>query len=129
MPTNKQQWEEKLTPEQYAILREKGTEPAFTGKLLHETREGMYSCAACGNKLFKSDTKFDSGSGWPSFDQAIPESIIEIKDTAHGMTRTEITCAQCHSHLGHVFPDGPTKTGMRYCLNSVCLDLDPTVDK
>ena len=124
MPTNEQEWKEKLTPEQYKVLREKGTEMAYTGKLLGEKREGMYKCVACGNELFKSDAKFDSGSGWPSFDQAIPGSVIETDDSTHGMRRTEITCARCHSHLGHVFPDGPTATGKRYCLNSVCLELE-----
>ncbi|MDB5187529.1 MAG: msrB [Candidatus Kaiserbacteria bacterium] len=124
MPKNEDEWKEKLNEEQYKVLREKGTEPAFTGKLLHETREGTYNCAACGNPLFKSDAKFESGTGWPSFDQAIPGSVVETSDDSFGMRRTEITCATCGSHLGHVFPDGPTKTGKRYCLNSVCLDLD-----
>ena len=124
MPTNEQEWKEKLTPEQYRVLREKGTEMAYTGKLIEEKRDGMYKCVACGNELFKSDAKFDSGSGWPSFDQAIPGSVIETEDSTHGMRRTEITCAQCHSHLGHVFLDGPTATGQRYCLNSVCLELE-----
>jgi peptide-methionine (R)-S-oxide reductase len=124
MPVNEDGWKEKLTPEQYKVLREKGTEPAFTGKLLHETREGTYNCAACGSALFNSNAKFESGTGWPSFDQAIEGSISETSDKTFGMRRTEITCATCGSHLGHVFPDGPTATGKRYCLNSVCLDLD-----
>jgi peptide-methionine (R)-S-oxide reductase len=118
------QWKEKLTPEQYNIMREKGTEAPFTGKYVHETKTGMYHCAACGNPLFASDAKFDSGTGWPSFDQALPGAIREETDNSHGLSRTEVVCAQCGSHLGHVFDDGPTTTGKRYCLNSVCLDLE-----
>ncbi len=114
----------KLTPEQYQVLRQKGTEAPFSGKLLHEKREGMYTCAACGNPLFPSDAKFDSGTGWPSFDQALPGAVKEITDESHGMVRTEVVCARCESHLGHVFDDGPTQTGKRYCMNSVCLDLE-----
>ncbi|MEK7575420.1 MAG: peptide-methionine (R)-S-oxide reductase MsrB [Patescibacteria group bacterium] len=125
MPKNEDEWKKRLTPEQYKVLREKGTEMPFSGKLLHEKQDGTYNCAACGNPLFSSDAKFDSGTGWPSFDQAIPGSVREITDTAHGMRRTEIVCAKCGSHLGHVFDDGPTETGKRYCLNSVCLDLSP----
>jgi peptide-methionine (R)-S-oxide reductase len=124
MPKTEGEWKEKLTPEQYQVLRQKGTEAPFSGKLLHEKRDGTYNCAACGNPLFSSDAKFDSGTGWPSFDQALPGAVTETADDSHGMHRVEITCARCGSHLGHVFPDGPTKTGMRYCLNSVCLDLD-----
>lgn len=114
----------KLTDEQYRVLREKGTEAPFSGKYLHEDKDGVYSCVVCNNKLFNSDSKFDSGTGWPSFDKAIPGSIKQIEDNNHGMHRTEIVCANCNSHLGHVFDDGPTETGKRYCLNSVCLDLD-----
>ncbi len=125
MPKDNNEWKKKLTPEQFAVLREKGTEAPFSGKLLHETRDGMYRCSACGNALFASDAKFESGTGWPSFDQALPGSIKEIPDNEMGMHRTEIVCANCNSHLGHVFDDGPTETGKRYCLNSVCLDLDP----
>ena len=113
-----------LTAEEYAVLREKGTEAPFSGKLLHDDRDGMYKCKVCGSDLFSSDAKFDSGTGWPSFDQAIPGSIKEIPDDTHGMRRTEVVCSKCGSHLGHVFDDGPTKTGKRYCLNSVCLDLE-----
>ncbi len=120
---NNDEYKNKLTPEQYAVLREKGTEAPFTGKYLNEKREGMYTCAACGNQLFSSDTKFDSGTGWPSFDQAIPGATKLIEDASHGMHRTEVVCANCGSHLGHVFNDGPTDTGERYCINSVCLDL------
>jgi len=117
-------WKKDLTPEQYKVLREKGTEAPFTGKYLHEEKDGTYTCVACRNPLFKSDAKFDSGTGWPSFDQAISGSIKEVDDSSYGMHRTEIVCARCESHLGHVFNDGPTKTGKRYCLNSVCLDLE-----
>ncbi len=116
-------WKEKLTPEQYAVLREKGTEAPFTGVLLKEQRDGMYKCAACQNPLFASDTKFDSGTGWPSFDDALPGAVKFVDDTSHGMTRAEVVCAQCGGHLGHLFDDGPTKTGKRYCLNSVCLEF------
>lgn len=115
----------KLTAEEYRVLREKGTEAPFSGALLHEERTGTYNCKVCGNPLFSSDAKFDSGTGWPSFDQAIPGSVREIEDASHGMRRTEIVCAKCNSHLGHVFDDGPTLTGKRYCLNSVCLNIVP----
>ncbi len=118
---NEEELKAKLTEEEYKVLREKGTEAPFSGKLLHDDRDGMYKCKVCGQDLFSSDAKFDSGTGWPSFDQAVPGSVVETVDTSHGMTRTEITCSKCGSHLGHVFPDGPTETGKRYCLNSVCL--------
>lgn len=121
---NEEELRAKLTPEQYEVLRQKGTEAPFSGKYVHENRKGMYTCVACGNELFSSDTKFDSGTGWPSFDEAIPGSVKLVDDTSHGMHRTEVVCAKCGSHLGHVFDDGPTKTGKRYCLNSVCLNLD-----
>ena len=124
MPESEEEWKKMLTPEQYAILREKGTEMAFTGEYLHEKADGTYACAACGNPLFGSDAKFDSGTGWPSFAQALPGAIETHRDGAQGMERTEITCARCGGHLGHVFDDGPTKTGKRYCINSVCLDLE-----
>ena len=117
-------WKNKLTPEQYKVLREKGTEAPFSGKYVHEKVKGMYTCAACGNPLFSSETKFDSGTGWPSFDEALPGAVILTEDKSLGMSRTEVTCAKCGSHLGHLFNDGPTKTGKRYCLNSVCLDLE-----
>ncbi|TSC86573.1 MAG: peptide-methionine (R)-S-oxide reductase [Parcubacteria group bacterium Gr01-1014_8] len=126
MLRTEEDWQKKLTPEQYKILREKGTEMPFSGKLLHEDRDGIFKCAACGNALFASDAKFDSGTGWPSFDQALPGAIEQVRDTAHRMERTEVVCAHCKSHLGHVFDDGPTKTGKRYCLNSVCLGFDTT---
>ncbi len=124
MPKNEDEWKKKLTPEQYKVLRERGTEMPFSGKLLHEKKDGMYACAACGQALFSSDAKFDSGTGWPSFDQALPGAVKNIPDNSHGSSRTEIVCSRCGSHLGHVFDDGPTDTGKRYCLNSVCLDLE-----
>jgi peptide-methionine (R)-S-oxide reductase len=114
----------KLTPEEYAVLRQRGTEAPFSGKLLHDNRSGMYACKVCGQQLFASDSKFDSGTGWPSFDKAISGSIEEIVDESGGMHRVEVVCSKCKSHLGHVFDDGPTQTGKRYCLNSVCLDLE-----
>ncbi|MDO8663959.1 MAG: peptide-methionine (R)-S-oxide reductase MsrB [Candidatus Liptonbacteria bacterium] len=120
MPQNENEWKKRLSPEQYATLREKGTEMPFSGKLLHEKKEGTYNCAACGNPLFSSDAKFDSGTGWPSFDKALPGAVRTIADGG----RTEIVCSRCGSHLGHVFDDGPTETGKRFCLNSVCLDLE-----
>lgn len=118
------EWKAFLTDEQYYILREKGTERPFTGKLLQNKETGIYTCAACGNELFTSDMKFDSHCGWPSFDKEIAGGkIITHLDTSHGMIRTEIMCAKCGGHLGHLFDDGPTETGMRYCVNSVSLDF------
>lgn len=119
-------WKDKLDPEQYRVLREKGTEAPFTGKYVHEKKDGIYACAACGHPLFASGTKFDSGTGWPSFDDALPDAVLYVPDSSHGMERTEVLCAKCGSHLGHVFDDGPTETGKRYCMNSVCLDLKET---
>ena len=124
LPKTEDEWKEKLSPEAYRVLREKGTEAPFSGTLLHEERDGMYRCAACGSPLFPSDAKFDSGTGWPSFDQALPGAVKEIRDTEYGMERVEITCAKCGSHLGHVFDDSPTPTGKRYCMNSVCLGFE-----
>ena len=123
MPKSDQEWRARLTPEQYRVLRQKGTEEPFSGNLLYEARDGVFACAACGNPLFSSDAKFDSGTGWPSFDQALPGAVKLVPDHSHGMLRTEVVCAQCGSHLGHVFNDGPTATGQRYCLNSVCLEF------
>jgi peptide-methionine (R)-S-oxide reductase len=122
---NEEELKNKLTPEEYHVLREKGTEAPFSGKLLHEKRSGTYMCKVCGSSLFPSDAKFDSGTGWPSFDQALPGATKIIDDNSHGMHRSEVVCAKCGSHLGHVFDDGPTSTGKRYCLNSVCLELNP----
>ena len=124
IPTNEEGWKEKLTPEEYRVLREKGTEAPFSGKLLHMDKDGIYKCAACGNALFASDAKFDSGPGWPSFDEALPGAVRTTDDMTMGIARTEVVCAKCGSHLGHLFDDGPTKTGKRYCMNSVCLDID-----
>lgn len=126
MPRDEADWRKLLTPEQYRVLREKGTEPPFTGEYLEVDSDGTFTCAACGNPLFSSDAKFDSGTGWPSFDEALQGAVEYHSDTAHGMVRTEITCARCGSHLGHVFDDGPTESGKRYCINSVCLNLDET---
>jgi peptide-methionine (R)-S-oxide reductase len=120
------EWKQKLTDEQYQVLREKGTEAPFTGKLLQEHRNGDFVCAACGATVFKSDTKFDSGSGWPSFyDSANSEAVKLIDDDSHGMHRVEVTCANCGSHLGHMFEDAPSQpTGQRFCINSAALDFE-----
>lgn len=124
--TTDAEWRERLTPEQYRILRKAGTEPPFSGALNMEKRDGEYHCAACGQLLFTSDTKFDSGSGWPSFTDAAEEGAIEQhEDNSLGMRRVEILCSSCGSHLGHVFPDGPGPGGMRYCVNSASLDFEP----
>ncbi len=122
MPINEEEFKNKLTPEQYKVLREKGTEAAFSGKLIHPDQDGFYRCAACGNALFSASSKFDSGTGWPSFDEALPGAVRNIEDNSYGMRRVETVCAVCNSHLGHIFDDGPTQTGKRYCMNSVCFE-------
>ena len=120
------EWKARLSPEQYQVLRNAGTERAFAGIYNDNKAPGDYHCAGCGALLFKSDAKFDSGSGWPSFIRpADNDAVVEHSDTTHGMTRTEVRCAKCDGHLGHVFPDGPAETGLRYCMNSVSLDFDP----
>lgn len=125
LPTTDEEWRQRLTPEQYAVLRRAGTEPPFTGKYVDTDDDGVYRCAACGNSLFDSGAKFHSGSGWPSFTDALSPGAVElVEDRSHGMVRTEVRCARCHSHLGHVFDDGPRdRSGLRYCMNSVALDL------
>ncbi len=117
------EWRAELPPDRYHVLREAGTERPFTGALLRQKGTGVYTCAACGNELFDSDTKYESGSGWPSFYDARPGAVELIEDRAHGMVRTEVRCARCDSHLGHVFDDGPRPTGERYCMNSLSLDF------
>lgn len=125
LPKTDEEWKQKLDPETYHITREKGTEAPFTGKYVNEHSKGVYKCSNCGLELFSSDTKFDSGTGWPSFDQPMNREHVElIADDSHGMHRTEVTCKRCGAHLGHVFDDGPETTGQRYCINSCSLKLE-----
>jgi peptide-methionine (R)-S-oxide reductase len=125
MPATEAEWRVRLDPEQFRVLREGATERAFTGKYWDSNKKGVYRCAGCGTELFASDTKFESGSGWPSFYQPIASDMVEeLDDTSYGMRRTEIRCSNCGGHLGHVFDDGPNPTGLRYCINSASLDLE-----
>jgi peptide-methionine (R)-S-oxide reductase len=127
MHKTEQEWRRELSPERYQVMRQKGTEPPFTGEYTYSKEEGVYRCGACGAELFRSDAKFDSGTGWPSFTEpAVAENVELGPDYSHGMVRTEVKCASCGGHLGHVFDDGPAPTGKRFCINSCALDLEPS---
>ena len=118
------EWKDQLSPEAYNVCREHGTEAPFSGKFYDNKDEGIYKCVCCDAPLFESDTKFDSGTGWPSYYEGVEDAITEVRDITHGMIRVEVRCSKCDAHLGHVFEDGPNPTGMRYCINSVCLDFE-----
>lgn len=122
---NDQQWRQELSPERYRVLRQHGTEPPGSSPLNHEKRAGEFLCAGCGAELFQSGTKYESGSGWPSFYAPMPHAVETTSDASHGMTRTEVHCARCGGHLGHIFPDGPEPTGERYCINGAALNFKP----
>ena len=124
-----EEWQAELTPSQYQVLRQHGTEPRGSSPLNKEKREGTFRCAGCGQPLFSSDTKYDSGTGWPSFFAPVESSVETTTDSSYGMTRTEVRCASCGGHLGHVFPDGPQPTGLRYCMNGVAMSFDPEEQK
>jgi peptide-methionine (R)-S-oxide reductase len=130
LPTSEREWAQRLTSDQYEVLRKKGTEPAFTGEYAFTKEDGIYRCGGCGAELFDSGTKFESGTGWPSFFEPVePGAVAEQTDLSHGMRRIEVSCSRCGGHLGHVFEDGPEPTGLRYCVNSVSLDFEPAPDR
>ncbi len=118
------EWKEILSPEAFYVCRQNGTEAPFSGKYYDNKSDGIYNCICCDSPLFESNTKFDSGTGWPSFYESVENAITEIKDSTHGMRRVEVRCSSCDAHLGHIFPDGPAPTGLRYCINSVCLNFE-----